>query len=105
METIKVASDDLVSCGKTKDGQQKKFWIPDFDIDIAKCMTCGICTTVCPTECLFHTPVSDFSEFDRENLVYHFGNLTHLEAEAKRKKLAELQAKAQAEKEKKSLEN
>ena len=105
METIKVASDDLVSCGKTKDGQQKKFWIPIFDIDIAKCMTCGICTTVCPTECLFHTPVSDFSEFDRDNLVYHFGNLTHLEAEAKRTKLAEIQAKAQAEKEKKSQEN
>jgi NADH-quinone oxidoreductase subunit I len=52
IETIKVAPDDLVVCGKTSDGQQKKFWIPVFDIDVAKCMTCGICTTVCPTECL-----------------------------------------------------
>ncbi len=104
METIKVAADDLALCGKTSDGQQKKFWVPVFDIDVAKCMTCGICTTVCPTECLAHTPVSDFSEFDRSNFIYHFGNLSRLEAEAKRRKNAELQAKAQAEKEKKAAE-
>ena len=36
METIKVATDDLALCGKTSDGQQKKFWIPVFDIDVAK---------------------------------------------------------------------
>lgn len=104
METIKVLPEDLASCGKTSDGQQKKFWIPVFDIDIAKCMTCGICTTVCPTECLYHTPVSDFSEFDRNSMLYHFGNLTKLEAEAKRRKVAEAQAKAQAEKAKKAAE-
>ena len=104
IETIKVAPDDLALCGKTSDGQQKKFWVPVFDIDVAKCMTCGMCTTVCPTECLVHTPVSDFSEFDRSNMLYHFGNLTRLEAESKRKKLAEIQAKAQAEKERKAAE-
>jgi NADH-quinone oxidoreductase subunit I len=104
METIKVASDDLALCGKTSDGQQKKFWIPLFDIDVAKCMTCGICTTVCPTECLAHTPVSDFSEFDRSNFIYHFGNLSRLEAEAKKRKNSELQAKALAEKEKKAAD-
>ena len=104
METIKVAPDDLAPCGKTSDGQQKKFWVPVFDIDVAKCMTCGICTTVCPTECLYHTPVADFSEFDRSNMLYHFGNLTRLEAEAKRRKLAEIQAKALADKEKKAAE-
>ena len=105
IQTIKVAPDDLASCGKTKDGQQKRFWVPVFDIDVAKCMTCGICTTVCPTECLAHTPVADFSEFDRSNFLYHFGNLTNLEAEAKRRKLAEIQAKAQAEKGNKPAEN
>ena len=104
METIKVAPDDLALCGKTSDGQQKKFWVPVFDIDVAKCMTCGICTTVCPTECLVHTPVSDFSEFDRSNMLYHFGNLTRLEAQDKRNKLAEIQARAQAEKERKAAE-
>lgn len=98
IDTIKATADDLASCGKTKDGQQKRFWVPIFDIDAAKCMTCGICTTVCPTDCLHHSPVADFSEFDRDNFVYHFGNLTRLEAEAKRKKLAEETAKAAAAK-------
>jgi NADH-quinone oxidoreductase subunit I len=104
METIKVLPEDLAECGKTSDGQQKKFWIPVFDIDVAKCMTCGICTTVCPTECLVHTEVSDFSEFDRSNFLYHFGNLTKDETAEKRRKLAEAQTKAAAEKEKKAAE-
>ncbi|NTV92231.1 MAG: 4Fe-4S binding protein [Chlorobiaceae bacterium] len=98
IETIKVTADDLGVCGKTSGGQQKKFWLPVFDIDTAKCMTCGLCTVVCPTECLIHSPVSDFSEFDRENLVYHFGNLTRLETEAKKRKLQEQQAQAAKDK-------
>ncbi|TCD47294.1 4Fe-4S binding protein [Chlorobium sp. N1] len=104
METIKVMPEDLAACGKTSGGQQKKFWVPVFDIDTAKCMTCGICTTVCPTECLRHTPVADFSEFDRQNFVYHFGNLTRHEAEAKRRKAEEAALKAQAEKLRKAAE-
>lgn len=98
IETIKVVPEDLAVCGKTSGGQQKKFWLPVFDIDVAKCMTCDICVSVCPTECLVHTPVSDFSEFDRQNMIYHFGNLSRLEAEAKRRKVAEQQAQAAKEK-------
>ncbi|MEI8032287.1 MAG: 4Fe-4S binding protein [Chlorobiaceae bacterium] len=104
METIKVTADDFEVCGKTGDGQQKKFWVPVFDVDTAKCMTCGLCTNVCPTECLVHSPVADFSQFDRNGLIYHFGNLTTMEAEAKRRKVAEAAAKAQAEKEAKAAE-
>jgi len=102
IETIKATPDDLAVCGKTSGGQQKRMWVPVFDIDTAKCMTCGICVSVCPTECLVHTPVSDFSEFDVSNLVYHFGNLSRIEAEAKRRKLAEHQAQAAKEKEMKA---
>jgi len=59
--------------GKTSDGTIKRLHLPVFDIDMGKCMYCGLCTTVCPTLCLFMTKVYDFSEFDRDNLVYHFG--------------------------------
>ncbi len=59
--------------GKTSDGTIKRLHLPVFDIDMGKCMYCGLCTTVCPTECLIMTKVYDFSEFDRDNLVYHFG--------------------------------
>lgn len=59
--------------GKTSDGTIKRLHLPVFDIDMAKCMFCGLCTTVCPTECLFMTPAFDYSEYDRDNFVYHFG--------------------------------
>jgi NADH-quinone oxidoreductase subunit I len=98
IETIKATPDDLAVCGKTSKGQQKRMWVPVFDIDVAKCMTCGICTSVCPTECLVHTTVSDFSEFDVRNMMYHYGNLSRMEAEAKKRKLAEHQAEAAKEK-------
>jgi NADH-quinone oxidoreductase subunit I len=98
IETIKATADDLALCGKTSGGQQKRMWVPVFDIDVAKCMTCGICQSVCPTDCLVHSPVADFSEFDVKNMLYHFGNLSKMEAEAKRRKLAEQQAQAAKEK-------
>jgi len=69
IETFK-ADGDL---GKTSDGTVKRLHLPVFDIDMAKCMYCGLCTTVCPTECLTMTKVYDFSEYDRDNFVYHFG--------------------------------
>jgi formate hydrogenlyase subunit 6/NADH:ubiquinone oxidoreductase subunit I len=59
--------------GRTSDGTTKRLHLPVFDIDMGKCMYCGLCTTVCPTECLTMTKVYDFSEYDRDNLVYHFG--------------------------------
>ena len=59
--------------GRTSDGTIKRLHLPVFDIDMGKCMYCGLCTTVCPTECLTMTKVYDYSEYDRDNLVYHFG--------------------------------
>ncbi len=43
-----------------------------FDIDIAKCMYCGLCTEACPTGSLRHTPVFEASSRDIRNLVLHF---------------------------------
>jgi formate hydrogenlyase subunit 6/NADH:ubiquinone oxidoreductase subunit I len=59
--------------GRTSDGTVKRLHLPVFDIDMGKCMYCGLCTTVCPTDCLTMTKVYDYSEYDRDNFVYHFG--------------------------------
>lgn len=75
------AEEDL---GTTSDGSKKRLHLEVFDIDMAKCCFCGLCTTVCPTECLTMTKVYDFSEFERDNFVYHFGALSPEEAAAKR---------------------
>lgn len=77
----KVKTADVI--GVTSDGTKKRFWLPTFDIDMAKCCYCGLCTVVCPTECIIMTRSYDYSEYDRENFIYHFGNLTPEEAAAK----------------------
>jgi formate hydrogenlyase subunit 6/NADH:ubiquinone oxidoreductase subunit I len=94
IEGIKT-TDDL---GLTSDGTKKKLYLPVFDIDMAKCCFCGLCTTVCPTECLTMTKVYDFSEFDRDMMNYHYGNLNPVLAEEKRAQLALLEAERKAAK-------
>jgi len=43
-----------------------------FDIDEALCCFCGLCTEVCPTECLVHTTEFEYSKYDRDHLVYDY---------------------------------
>jgi formate hydrogenlyase subunit 6/NADH:ubiquinone oxidoreductase subunit I len=88
IEGIK-ATEDL---GHTSDGSKKRLHLAQFDIDMAKCCYCGLCTTVCPTECLTMTKVYDYSEFDRDRFIYHFGLLSPEEAEQKKAVLAEIKA-------------
>jgi len=86
------------SLGLTSDGTKKKLYLPTFDIDMAKCCYCGLCTTVCPTECLTMTPVFDFSEFDRDLMNYHYGNLSPQEAILKRDEAYQLEVARKAAK-------
>lgn len=96
------ATEDL---GHTSDGSKKRLHLARFDIDMAKCCYCGLCTTVCPTECLTMTKVYDYSEFDRDNFIYHFGMLSPEEAAEKEKELDLIKiAKAKAAEEKKAEE-
>lgn len=92
----KVKSPDVI--GATSDGTKKRFYLPTFDIDMAKCCYCGLCTVVCPTECIIMTPVYDYSEYDRENFLYHFGNLSPEEHAEKERELAEFEAAKKAAK-------
>ena len=45
-----------------------------FDIDEALCCFCGLCTEVCPTECLVHTTEYEYAKFDRDKLNYDYLN-------------------------------
>lgn len=103
----KIQAPDTLSL--TSDGTKVKFWLPVFDIDMAKCCYCGLCTVVCPTECIIMTPTFDYSTPSRNHLVFSFGNLTPEQAaqkqaeweayEAERKRLKEeTLAKAKAAK-------
>ena len=70
METVKVGpGEDL---GKASLGNPKRLHVLRFDIDMAKCCYCNLCTIPCPTECLQMTTKYESSVFDRANLLYHF---------------------------------
>lgn len=96
IETVKsVPGDDL---GVTSNGKKKALWVTKFDIDIAKCCYCQLCVFPCPTDCIYMTDVYEFSEFERENLVYDFVTLTEEEKVEKKKNFEEFTIKKEAEK-------
>lgn len=94
IEKVKAVND----LGLTSDGSKKKFYLPTFDIDMAKCCYCGLCTVVCPTECIIMTRSYDYSEYDRENFIYHFGNLSPEQTLTKQTELDAFEAAKKAAK-------
>src|SRR3546814_5488115 len=66
IEAVKAVED----MGVTSDGTRKRLHAALFDIDMAKCMYCGLCTTVCPTECIIMTDTYDKSVSDMHELNY-----------------------------------
>ncbi len=96
IETVKsLPTEDL---GKTSNGKKKALWVTKFDIDIAKCCFCQLCVFPCPTECIYMTDVYEFSEYDRNKLVYNFVTLTPPEIEEKKDNFAKMEAEKAAQK-------
>ncbi len=94
IETVKsIPGEDL---GKTSNGKKKALWVTKFDIDIAKCCFCQLCVFPCPTECIYMTDVYEYSEYERDNLVYNFVTLSPSEIEEKKLNYAKLEAEKAA---------
>ena len=74
IETVKAGPDE--DLGMTTKNTPKKLHVLVFDIDMAKCCYCNLCTFPCPTECLYMTPNYEASTRDRYDMVYHFGAYT-----------------------------
>ncbi len=96
IETIKSTPD--VDLGLTSVGTKKRLYVPRFDIDIAKCCYCGLCVYPCPTECIKMTDVYEFSEYERQSLVYNFAIMTPAEIDAAKAKLAAYEKEQAAKK-------
>src|SRR4030043_2417885 len=96
IETVKsLPTEDL---GQTSNGKKKALWVTKFTIDFAKCCYCQLCVFPCPTECIYMTDVYEFSEFEREKLIYNFSALTKEEAEEKKLNFEKFTAEKEAQK-------
>ncbi|MBI3328931.1 MAG: NADH-quinone oxidoreductase subunit I [Nitrospinae bacterium] len=99
METVKVGpGEDL---GKASLGNPKRLHVLRFDIDMAKCCYCDLCTIPCPTECLQMTPKYESSVYARANLLYHFAtyppeDTARIRAEGARREAAEAEKRKAA---------
>lgn len=63
---------DCIVIDATKDKATKGMVMTRFDIDMAKCMYCGLCSEPCPTGAIHHTPEFEGSDFSLESLVRRF---------------------------------
>ena len=70
IETVKAGKEE--DLGKTSKDTPKRLHVLVFDIDMAKCCYCGLCTYPCPTECLYMTPNYEASTYNRYDLIYHY---------------------------------
>jgi len=57
---------------KTSNGQAIRLKLTQFTIDTALCCYCGLCTTVCPTECLTHSHDYEFSQYTIDAMKYDY---------------------------------
>ena len=57
---------------KTKDGTPIRLDLVQYTIDTALCCYCGLCTTVCPTECLTHTTDYEFASYTIGDMKYDY---------------------------------
>ncbi len=96
METVKSVPGDEV--GTTSDGRKKSLWVTDFKIDNAKCCFCQLCVFACPTECLVMTDVYEYSEYNRDNLIYQFSPMKPEEILDKKEKYEKFMAEKEAAK-------
>lgn len=96
IETVKGIPTDMPS--ETSKGQKKALWVTKFDIDTAKCCFCQLCVYPCPTEAIYMTDIYEYSEFDRDSLVYNFASLTQEEVREKQENFDKFQAEKEAQK-------
>lgn len=105
LETIKAVPGDKVGkTGLTSAGKKKVLFVPKFTIDFAKCCFCGLCVPPCPNDCIYMTEVFEFTEMNRDSLIYNFTDMSAELADEKRKKAEEWAIEMKKKKEAKAKE-
>jgi formate hydrogenlyase subunit 6/NADH:ubiquinone oxidoreductase subunit I len=63
---------DCIAIAVEKDPKTRLMLISQFDIDIAKCMYCGLCSEPCPTGAIHHTTEFEGADFSLESMIRRF---------------------------------
>src|SRR5262252_5681857 len=63
---------DCIVIDAAKDKQTKQMMLRRFDIDIAKCMYCGLCSEPCPTGSIHHTSEFEGADYSLESMLRRF---------------------------------
>jgi len=63
---------DCIVIDATKDKAAGGLVMTRFDIDMAKCMYCGLCSEPCPTGAIHHTPEFEGADYSLESLVRRY---------------------------------
>lgn len=63
---------DCIVIDVKKDPETRGMVMTRFDIDMAKCMYCGLCSEPCPTGSIHHTPEFEGSDYSLESLIRRF---------------------------------
>jgi NADH-quinone oxidoreductase subunit I len=58
--------------GKKGNGTPLRLDLTQFTIDTSLCCYCGLCTVVCPTECLTHTQDFEYSQYTIDQMKYDY---------------------------------
>lgn len=61
-----------ITIGIDMDKQTKQRTFGNFDIDICKCMYCGLCAEACPTGSIRHSQEFEGASYNPAGLVRHF---------------------------------
>src|SRR5438105_9656086 len=63
---------DCITIVADKDPVSKQLLLSQFDIDIAKCMYCGLCSEPCPTGSIHHTTEFEGADYSLESMLRRF---------------------------------
>ncbi len=63
---------DCIVIDAPKDPKTRQMDLVRFDIDIAKCMYCGLCSEACPTGSIHHTTEFEGADYSLESLIRHY---------------------------------
>jgi NADH-quinone oxidoreductase subunit I len=68
---VKVCPIDCISLESVR-GADKKLVLCSYEINIGRCMYCGLCVEVCPVNSLVHTSGYEMASVARGELILHF---------------------------------